>query len=227
MDLFNDLQFIEDTHTYILDGKIIPSMSYKISLLHEKFNTDLIAPLSAKKHKLKESTLRYQWENAKLDGLDIGNNAHSYAEIGGNKYTLYRESINQYLLDIPNNIEIVAKELRMYSRKYWVAGTCDLLLYDNTTNSYIIVDYKTNKNLFKSYNKDLFFPFEYLLDTAYNKYIVQLNGYQLMLEEAGIKISNRVLIWVSKRSTHSLYQQFMLPNVVDKIKIHFENTKTC
>ena len=46
-----------------------------------------------------------------------------------------------------------------------------------------------------------------------------------MLEGAGIEVEARHLIWVARRSNHSLYVKYNLPNETDNIKIHFNNTK--
>jgi hypothetical protein len=39
-------------------------------------------------------------------------------------------------------------------------------------------------------------PFEALLDCPLNHYVVQLSYYQLLLEQIGVKVSKRVIIWL-------------------------------
>lgn len=224
-ELFSDLEFIEETHKYTLDGVLIPSMSSKIELLYKKFDTDFYAPLTAKKENKSVDAVLHQWDFLKTLGIDIGNDTHNYAETKKGKVTsTFKEAVNQFHLDLEPRYSIVEEELRMYSRRYWVAGTTDLILFDNIKQHYILADYKTNKDLFKSFGQDLFSPFGNYINNPFNKYIVQLNGYQLMLEEKGVEIKERWLIWLSSRSNHSLYKMFLVPDELENTKIHFNNT---
>ena len=39
-------------------------------------------------------------------------------------------------------------------------------------------------------------PFEALLDCPLNHYVVQLSYYQILLEQIGVKVSKRIIIWL-------------------------------
>jgi hypothetical protein len=83
-------------------------------------------------------------------------------------------------------------------------------------------EYKTNGDLFKCYKgQTLLAPFDYLESTPYNKYQLQLSYYQLMLEEIGIKVSGRKLIYLKADAT---YRIFDLIDITAEI-IDFENSK--
>ena len=220
MDWFADLQFEEKFHVYKLDGKRIPSMSSVIKELHEEFPYKEASENVARKFNKPVDIITANWEADKYIGISKGKDTHLVGEIDKRTYTVYDIAIKQFLHKIQQSsrYEIIYKELRAYTRVYWVAGTLDLLLYDTVTKSFIIVDYKTNKSLFKTYNDTLYAPFDDLVNNPYNKYTIQLNGYQIMLEEANLNISERWIIWVGGRSKQSLYQLYKTPLLTFKLK---------
>ncbi len=223
MKLFQDLQFNEEHHKYTLDGKLIPSMTGVIKELHSKFDLQAASTNVAKKENRSPEAIKAGWNCITEVALSRGHNTHSFAELGGVLDTRLKLSVVQYLDNIPNYYKIVSKEIRMYTRQYWIAGTADLLLKNTITGKYVVVDYKTNKDLFKHYNDYMYHPFGDYLATPYNKYIIQLNGYQIMLEDAGIEIEDRLVIWLSKRSKHALYTPFLLPDVSTDLREYFKN----
>ena len=94
----------------------------------------------------------------------------------------------------------------MYHHEYLYAGTGDIM-YNKKKNSFLIGDYKTNKDLFKNFkDQKLYYPFADMLDTPFNKYQLQLSYYQLMLEQVGIPVSQRILIWLNDDATYNAYQ---------------------
>ena len=114
------------------------------------------------------------------------------------------EQVKRFYDNLPEHIIIVSKELRMYHKKYQYAGTADLILYNTLTGNIIIADFKTNEDLYKSFN-NLVSPFEFLPDTAFNKYQLQLNYYQLMLEQTGLEVESRVIIWLKENEYKEIY----------------------
>ena len=121
-------------------------------------------------------------------------------------YQKFEEAIVNFWNDLPSTVIPVVMELQMYHKEYMFAGTADILLYNTVTNTFIIGDYKTNKDLFKNYKgKTLLSPFKNLLDNPYNKYQLQLSFYQLLLEQTGFKVSSRKLIWLKPDGTYLLY----------------------
>lgn len=222
MNLFQDLQFDERTHTYRLDGKKIPSKSSVISELHDEFPYDTALINTARSRKISVTELDNSWQMDKSVGIAKGKETHEVGEGLSRTHTVYDIAIQQYLHRLNfSSYNIVAKEIRMYTREYWIAGTADLLLYNIETDKYIIVDYKTNKDLFKTYGDMMYPPFDDFVVTPYNKYIIQLNGYQIMLEEAGLEVEKRIIVWVNKRTNHSIYTIYELPNIVDRLKNYY------
>ena len=93
--------------------------------------------------------------------------------------------------------------------------------FDTKTQSYIIADYKTNKDLLKNYKgKTMIGPFSHLLDNPLNHYVIQLSYYQLLLEQVGVKVSKRVIIWLGLDGN---YQLFNTEDVTDILKQQLNN----
>ena len=103
------------------------------------------------------------------------------------------------------------KELTNLNQDY--AGTFDLLWYykhptDDSKSGLIILDYKTNGSLTSDYNRAFgkYFsePFDDLYDEALSSYKLQLSAYQLPLEDIGLKVIGRRIIWLKDDGTYEL-----------------------
>jgi hypothetical protein len=60
--------------------------------------------------------------------------------------------------------------------------------------------------------------FSDMVDEAYSMYVLQLNLYQAALENIGIKVIDRRLIWLKPDGT---YQQVKVPDIQERIKENF------
>ncbi len=208
--MFSDLNFESRRHLYFVEGEIYPSVSAKIDTHSPKFDESYWLPRSAKKEKTTEAELQKKWHTKRDNACTLGTNTHDFLE----RYTgleiprtPQEEAGIKFFKDILVEHDIVLREVRMYSRKYKYAGTADLLLYNRITDQLILADYKTNADLFKSYDY-LFAPFDTLEATPYNKYQIQLSYYQLMLEEINCHISERMLVYLKDDSTYSIFNTY-------------------
>lgn len=113
-------------------------------------------------------------------------------------------------------------ETQVYTKEY--AGTFDKLIYykhptDDSKSGLLIADYKTNASLTSDYNRKfcnmMLSPFDDFVDEALSHYIVQLSAYQIPLEDIGLKILARRIIWLRPDGT---YEQISVPNVTDRIR---------
>ena len=94
----------------------------------------------------------------------------------------------------------------MFHHTYDYAGTADIILLDQRDGSLVIADYKTNKNLFKQYkNQKMLAPFSFLDDTPYNHYQLQFSYYQILLEQTGLTVSDRMLIYLKLDGTYKVF----------------------
>ena len=103
-----------------------------------------------------------------------------------------------------------------------ICGTCDLLFYDSDKDCFTLGDWKTNKSLIKEYSRTYGIMMEGLMSKYCNEplshYTLQFNIYQRMLESVGLKISDRILIWLKDDGTYERINIEKIPDdVVDKI----------
>ena len=103
------------------------------------------------------------------------------------------------------------KELTNLQQDY--AGTFDLLWYykhpkDESKSGLIILDYKTNASLTSDFSRNMgkFFtePFGEMYDEALSSYKLQLSAYQIPLEDIGLKVIGRIIIWLKEDGDYEL-----------------------
>lgn len=130
------------------------------------------------------------------------------------------EAIISFMNDLPNSYHLVLNEARVYSglnsdeaknpkQKY--CGTFDMLYYydgdgDKNKAGFVIFDYKTNSKIESEYNrtngKHLLEPFINMVEEAKSEYTLQLSAYQIPLEDIGLKVIGRRLIWLKDDGTY-------------------------
>ena len=114
------------------------------------------------------------------------------------------------------------KELTNLKQDY--CGTFDILFYYddpvNKDNSGLcIFDFKTNKELKKDFSREvgkmLLPPFADLYDESLSYYTLQLSCYQIPLEDIGLKVIARRIIWLKDDGT---YELIPLEDVTDRLR---------
>lgn len=200
---FSNLSFEEKKHRYFVENKPIDiSVSGLISKFYEHFDAKAVAPYSAIKLGVTTEEVLKQWADINQESRDRGHRVHSFGELYQFNRSLkpscpQEEAIVAFWASLPEHIIPVTAELRMYHFLYLFAGTADIILFDTKTQTYIIADYKTNKDLLKNYKgKTMLAPFEALLDCPLNHYVIQLSYYQILLEQIGVRVTKRVIIWL-------------------------------
>ncbi len=107
----------------------------------------------------------------------------------------------------------------MYSSKYFYAGTPDMILFDVVKNYLVIIDYKTNKDLFKNWGY-LLEPFDTMECHPYNKYQLQLSYYKIMLEEKGFEVGTTLIIHLKSDGNYIPYETI---DLTQELKQHMDN----
>lgn len=117
--------------------------------------------------------------------------------------------------NFPQNLHLVLPETRIYNvgEKIKYAGTFDLLTYyDNPEgkdkSGFIIMDWKTNADIYKEFSrtngKMLFWPFTNLYQEPFGIYTLQLNLYSMALENIGIPVIGKRIIWLKDDETYEI-----------------------
>lgn len=227
---FPDIYFNEKYHTYTLDNKNYPSVSKKIKDFHLPFDRS-VAKWSAKKRKITTKEMLQEWDRNRDESLLLGNRVHAFGEnylkadvtkADTMKPTCNKElGIVQFMLDLDPKYEVVAVELIMYNTELKYAGTTDFILHNTETNKYVIGDWKTNKDVNKSYGNKLLKPFHNLLETPLNKYKIQLNFYQMALESVGLEVEERWVVWLNQNKS-KYYKVFKVADYTNKLKSFYK-----
>lgn len=123
------------------------------------------------------------------------------------------EAVLKFMNEMPSSMHLVLNEARAYSGmnpcteknlREQIAGTFDMLYYndgsDGQPEGFIILDYKTNANLANDYNRKfgrvLREPFADMTEEDLSLYSIQLSLYALMLQDIGIPIISRCIVWL-------------------------------
>lgn len=102
------------------------------------------------------------------------------------------------------------------------AGTFDMLFTYKANDGkwkLLIYDWKTNQDLYSSYNRKFnnkaLNPFDKYYDEAYSYYVMQLSCYSLCLMQLGYEIADRKIIWLKDDGT---YEKISVPDITDTMK---------
>jgi hypothetical protein len=211
LDFFKELRFEEGNHIYTVNGKNPPSVSKMLKKYYKPFNSKVISEASGKKHGISPAKLRRQWKKTADDACDRGHVAHKFGE----NYAIDRsikpstpleEAIVKFWAELPEHIVPVILEAQMYHKVFMFCGTADILLYDTINKCFIIADYKTNGDLFKNFaGKKMTKQFSNMLDSPFGHYQVQLSFYQILIEQLGIKVSRRIIVYLQDDATYTMY----------------------
>lgn len=213
LDFYRGLTFEEDLgHKYFVKGVPIGrSVSALIKDHSLPFNRDFLSKAVANKRGITQAEVLAEWDQTAKVAIERGKEAHLFGELYPFDRNLRPQSqfevaIMKFWAELPPHIRPVVSELQMYHKEKMYAGTADLILYNVLTGKFIIGDYKTNKDLFKNFKgQKLTGRFNNFLDTPYNKYQLQLSYYQILLEQSGVEVSGRKLIWLLPDGNYNMY----------------------
>jgi hypothetical protein len=136
------------------------------------------------------------------------------------------EAVKKFYDELEKNFHPVGAEFKLSSKfienALHICGTCDLLFYDSENDGFVIGDWKTNKSLVKEYSRDngitMTGCMSRFFDEPLSHYTLQFNIYQRMLESIGIKIIDRILIWLKDDGTYEkIYIYKIQDDILDKI----------
>jgi hypothetical protein len=228
---FKDLEFNEPKHIYSVKGKRIKSsVSKLVKIFVKKVNFNDIATSMDKRDSLPSGTTSLMWSLNSKVSLAIGTAAHYFGEMYSFNRKLkpsngYEEAMVKFWDELPDHIVPVEMELKMYHKDYMFAGTGDILLFNKNTGHYIIGDYKTNKDLFKNHKgQTMINEFSHLLDMPISHYQLQLSFYQILLEQTGVKVESRKIIWVKPDGEYDMYD---MEDCTDILRKYLKNNTVC
>jgi ATP-dependent exoDNAse (exonuclease V) beta subunit len=184
--------FDEAHHKYFVGDVVLTPVTTFVGSFFPKFDTENIAEKYALKHGCKTEDVLARWEDARLKGEELGTAVHEYAygEITGDrwpapeKYEPYYQNVDRALAEIKRKFEILGAEEIVFSQKFGLGGTIDLICEDPTNGDMLIFDWKTNRQLqLDNVWENGLPPLQGLEDCDLVRYTLQVNVYEFILRE--------------------------------------------
>jgi len=218
LDFFKDPSFIfeEVEHTYHFDGIKYDSVTTFLRRFKQPFDREYWLNRKSKELGVDPSVLEGEWKLKADTATNLGTIVHKWIEDfwSGKNPEMPDDSevlnrVNKFLSLYEKrfkNLIPLESELRIFSKKWRLAGTIDqpFLMWDSSKNQilFLVGDWKTNKELKddnhpKGRYKKLLHPFADLWENSHNEYSIQLSLYRLILEdEIGINTDSAFLVHI-------------------------------
>ena len=194
------ITFTEADHKYETpDFDDFVSSSGIIHQFFPEFDSEAISERIAAKRGKTPLQLRNEWKANADAACDYGTRCHEVAEY------IFTDRLSE--LHTPRNpkeqntfavawnavqmlkeqYQSIGCELIVFSERLRVCGTLDLLMYDPATNTVLILDWKTNREIKQSAFKGEkgFAPIQHLENCNYHHYSLQLSIYEFLMRHEG------------------------------------------
>jgi len=204
-----------------------------------------MAKIVAKRSGLDATQVKEEWDQNNLYSTTIGSMLHKYIENFYNCKKLpfegelkklrsdHKTKILETLPKLVNQFHAFVKDcsfLHSVKNEFVigdigdtnVCGMMDMLCYNEQTEQFEILDFKTNKKMTKTskYGK-LLFPFDNMSEGEINEYTIQLNVYKHIIEKhTSVNIDKMKIIWFN--TNNESYELFELESIQDKIAQMFD-----
>ena len=197
------VRFTEEDHCYevqggVNDGLELTSVTHFIHNFFPVFEKEAIAKRKAQKEGRHWQDLISEWEATAAEACTLGTRVHENCEhqfldrydqlnvARHEKEKALMASAYLFTEDKKKRFEFVESEKVVFSTRFELAGTIDLIMKDPNTGIYWILDWKTNREIkYEGFRGERgFFPVNHLQHCNFNHYSLQLSLYeQILLEE--------------------------------------------
>ena len=211
---FDQFKFYQEDHHYEYNGeKIGISVTTLISSYANEFDSETIAErVATKENKTIEQVLK-EWQRKNDWSCKKGSICHEYVQSiwSGSKWTPFqnkdidkiKKQADQFYHDYKDRLQHLADEYIIGSEEYDIASAVDHLFINKLTGGLVMVDYKTNADIYKNekYAKNMKIPLNELKDTTLNHYYLQLSIYKFIIEKyTEIEIEDMFIVWFSEKN---------------------------
>lgn len=236
---FRDFKFFESDHHYEYKGERIGiSVTTLIDQYSHEFKKQEMAERVASKRGVPVADILNDWDYRAKFATTKGTTCHEYAQAkwveryweridfdGSYEYFEAVEKIKKqadnFKKDYRDRFEHLADEFIIGSSEYDIASAVDHLFINKFTGELIMIDYKTNSDIYKNdkYARKMKVPLNKLKDNTINHYALQLSIYKFLIEKyTNIKISEFFIVWFSeKNDNYTIIEVPYLENEVIKI----------
>jgi len=236
------IEFEENSHKYtILCDKesTYTSVTTYVHSQFEEFNGDLIigkmmdSPrwVNNKYYGKTPYEIKQIWDDNRNIAAASGTKIHFDIECYYNNIPVENNSIEyKYFKEFTEktqHLEAYRTEWTIFDSDLKLAGSIDMVFYNNNDNCYYIYDWKRCKEIKKSngFNKYSTNPIlSDLPDSNYWHYALQLNIYKALLEKNyDIKIAGCFLVSIHPDNKNKSYQLFRVPDLTELIEKLFKD----
>lgn len=196
---FSQVDFTDDTHTYRVDGRKVPSVSEVIGRYKKPFDRDYWLKVKAEERGITTAELAAEWDRKRDDACDLGHDWHKYIEC-----RLLNQPVEGHIPLIErflsqDDSKTIVCELVMGNK--FLCGTVDNLVMRD--GRIVIRDWKTNGKFTFYSPYGLINGLDHLPDTEFAKYCVQLNLYRRLMGRE-VPVSAMEIVWFD-RERNSYY----------------------
>lgn len=232
------IEFTEETHAYksIIDGQELKYVS-GTTFLGKYFPpfdpTGVITARCAKKEGISVEEIKERWAAKGRESTRLGTRLHELCEdiVLGREIRNTAENIveakrfengKKIATKLRNSIDILGVEKIVFSHRLPtpIAGTIDLFGRSRKDGSYLILDWKTNKEIEREnkYKKFCLPPIQHIPDTALYHYALQLSLYQFLLKFEGYVEKDAKFKMALLHVTEDNAETIVVPDCVNEIK---------
>lgn len=236
-EAFKDFKFFEQDHHYELKGrKVGMSVTRLIEEYASEFDSEKVAEIVSNKQNKTVNQVLDEWKLKNEFACAKGHTCHEFAQClwshdlwqretydGSLEFRQAVDTINEqayhFMNDYCDKLEHLADEFVIGSEEYDIASAIDHLFINSLTGGLVLVDYKTNTDIYKNeeYAKNMKMPLHKLKDTKLNHYAIQLSIYKYLVEKyAGIKVNEMFIVWFSECNAN--YKIIKVPYLKTEVK---------
>lgn len=232
------IEFFEDTHIYksSIDGqelKYVSGTTFLGKYFPQFDPTGIITARCAKKEGITVEEIKERWAAKGRESTRLGTRLHELCE----DIVLNREIRNtpENIIEnkrfengkklaekLRNTIDILGVEKIVFSHRLPtpIAGTIDLFGRSRKDGTYLILDWKTNKEIERDnkYKKFCLSPISHIPDTALHHYALQLSLYQYLLKFEGYVEKDAKFKMALLHVTEDLSEIILVPDYTNEIK---------
>ena len=221
----------EPGHKYILNEDPdfeFNSVTTVISNYFEPFKKEEIAnklvTTSPKYMGMSPIDLIANWDAARDFGTKVHNEIELFLNEDINPEAIESFAAIEWLKKYEKKPEIkIYPEVIVYSKELKIAGSIDILIHDQSSNCYEIIDWKTSKSIDKTSfggKMGTHSITNHLMDCKFVHYSMQLSFYRYLLEKYyGLKIQNQLIAHLKGKSCTmhigNYYQKEVLKIIYD------------
>jgi len=221
-----------ESHTYTLSNSEIEfnSVTEFINTFFLPFDKIKVAKKLTQLKKYQHMSMTdilQDWEQRRHRGTVVHKEIEDFLNLKKHQInTLNRDPKSQqgvkFLQDkcMKNQNNYLFPEVKIYSEELQLAGTIDLMIFNEKTDHIYLIDWKTNVDIKKTgYNQGIKHPTNTIDDCNFNRYRLQLSMYQYILEQFyAAKVNGLYIVHLKDDKYHVIECDFQHNHITNMIE---------